>query len=524
MAKTLDQLPLLPQALSGTDIILIKTVVDGTPLDFKVDINTFLQDYVNISEIGTDINDIIRLVDDGAGNAGLPPVSGALLTNIAQATATETILGSVRLSDSLTSNSGVNGGVAATSKAVRDAVNSSVQKAGDTLTGNLTFPNNTGLTFTKQGGSTFVGIRINTADNLELGGLTNTYNRAHIYVEDLVTIRDETGSTIFTFNVDGSVTGIDSSSIGFTPYTYLSATNTQTAIQQLADQALRRSGGQMTGNLSLDNTVGITGRNNANTNFIPLLNTTSTDDLLVGDTGSNAPNEIRNTIKTNFIIRDETGTALFTFSHDGTVSGLDSEYVDFAGGGFTSTNVKDALIELETKALSAGGGEITGDILLQNDVGIVGLNNSGQPVDLLKLTPSDNLELGNSTNKFNNFDVTMSGDSIIRNSSGTVLFRFNQDGSSSGIEASDITSTASGNISATTVQGALQELDSDKLNRVNGLVSGSLDFLNNTPLRMRNSGGSSLDIIRVSTTNNLLFGDSSTRFNDFMIVTGKLDH
>lgn len=517
MAKTLDQLPILPQPLAGTDIILVKTIIDGTPLDFKVDINTFLQDYLKTSEVGTEVGDLIRLVDDGAGNAGLPSVSGALLSNIVIPTANDSTSGAVTLSSSTNGTEGVNSGVASTPVAIRNVRLSSLQKAGDTMSGALGFVNNVGLTATKFGGGIFNLAKLDASDNLQIGESGTNIGTINTYVGSSLKIRNSSGTEIFSINVDGSIDGLTATTVGFTPYSFVTATDAQTAIQQVADAALTGGGGDVDGPINFGNGVGISSRNAADTANVSTIYMNSSDRIVVGQTGVNSPDQFR-TITTNGVkFFNSAGTEIFSFNVDGSSSGIRSQDVSFSSGNFTSVNVSAALAELESKKFNKTGGSITGDITLNNNTDLNSLSFGGLQTRLLRLNTDDDLIFGEATNQFNNFDITMAGDFLVRNSAGSVIFRLNQNGSSLGFDASDIASTTFAGISSTNVQDAIEELETDKLNKDSGVVSTNLTFPNNVPLRMRKADSSNVEVMKIDASNNLLLGATADRFSNFDI-------
>lgn len=132
MARRLQELNPVTTS-TGSSIILIKDSRNGAPQDHQILVNDLLNGVVKTSEVSTTpaINQIPRLVDDGAGEVALPTMSGKNLTDLTLPTATGTVKGVVTISDSTNSTSDATNGVAATPKAVKELNDGKTGRTGD---------------------------------------------------------------------------------------------------------------------------------------------------------------------------------------------------------------------------------------------------------------------------------------------------------------------------------------------------------------------------------------------------------
>ena len=509
MAKTLDQLPALAQPLQGTDLILVKTVVDSVPLDFKVSLDVFLQDYVKQSEVGTEIGELFRLIDDGNGNAGLPAISGALLTNVGVVDATGTLKGSVYLSDSISSNNGVSSGFAATSKSVADLNALVVRKAGDVLSGSLTFANDTGITLTTSGGQTFTGLKTTASDDLEIGQVGTSANSVKVLANTSFKVCDTAGDDVFVFGVDGSVTGITAGNIPFTPYTYVTATTAQAAIQQVADAALTSGGGTFDGPIAFANNVGVSTRNSSNTVNYSTIFMDNNDNIVIGqqdNSGSNYPNDVvvKKSGKVSFT--NQAGVELFAFNNNGSSSGIRGQDVSFASTGtISAATVSAAINELDNEKQNSSG-----SVIRSNNTSFAGRLLDNTIIDLVKINPADEVQIGESGAP--SIVARTTGDFVIKNSGGSELFKVTQAGVVSGITSTSLSYTPYGTTSATNVAAALNELADDKLDKAGGYVSGDVILSNAVALQALKSNATPVDLLKL-TGSDLSMGTTTSRLS-----------
>lgn len=500
MAKTLDQLPSLPQPLQGTDIILVKTIIDAVPLDFQITVDTFLQNYLQVSEVGTEVNDLIRLIDDGDGNAGLPAVSGKLLTNITIPEATGVQKGSVFLSDATNSGNDVSTGYAATSKAVRDVSVASVQKAGDIMSGLLNFVNNNGVTINNSGGTAINGLKITVGNDLEIGQTGTTAVNTKIITGTSFKVQDSAGTDVFSFNTDGTTSGIVASGVDFTPYDFVTATDCQAAIQQVADAALTGGGGDIDGPINFGNNLGITTRNAADTANIPTIYMDNTDSIILGAVGANPVNDIVVRKAGKLSLRDNTDTEIFSWNADGSSTGMKSADVSFTPTGtISATSVEAAINELDSKKLSN-----VGDVVLDNNVSFASKQIDTTQINLVKLGVDDEVLIGQSN--CNAVNVQTSGEFTIKDSAGVEIFKVDQTGVVSGVDAAEVTFTPYGTISSSNVNGALQELSDEKIGASGGTLTGSLTLANNIPLVGTYTNTANINLFNLDASNNFNLG------------------
>lgn len=126
-------------ALTNDAYMLVKQdTVDGDR-DFRIPVNTFLQNTLQTSNLGTGVGDLVALVA-GVTNPALPAVSGEFLTDLSIPVGNETVSGTVRLSDSLVSSSGMGGGIAATPSAVKRLQDEKAALTGANFSGTIQAP------------------------------------------------------------------------------------------------------------------------------------------------------------------------------------------------------------------------------------------------------------------------------------------------------------------------------------------------------------------------------------------------
>lgn len=145
MARRLQELNVVTTRV-GSSIILIKDTRNGSQQDHQILANDFLADRVPIGDIGTNIGQIPRLIDNGSAEAALPAVSGENLTKLEDAirVGNGSQTGLVSLSDRVDFASGIGGNIAATPAAVKTLNDDKTSRTADeSPTGNWTF-NSTG--------------------------------------------------------------------------------------------------------------------------------------------------------------------------------------------------------------------------------------------------------------------------------------------------------------------------------------------------------------------------------------------
>lgn len=359
MAKQLFQLD-TADSIPASAYIILNKLTSGDNLDYKVEVGTMLSPYVHrANEVGNEIGKIPKLVDIG-GNPALPALDGSQLTNITFVSGTGSIEGGVRLSDSTNSTSGVSEGFAATPKAVRDSALNKLDTSGGTLSGNLTFNNNVGVLGKNTTGDVVTLLKINTSNHLNIGAIGAVpINTVNLATGNLLNITDENGVTKFSFNVDtGTVTGFSAAGISAAATSTTLAGTVQTALAELSTEKLDKTGGTLTGNLTLNNGIKVL------LGIYPMYYNSGTSALRIGDS-TTKPANIELTASSLISLKNTAGTSIFTFNvSTGASTGIKATDVTFTPTGtISSTNVQAAIAELGTEKLATGSTAYNSDRL-----------------------------------------------------------------------------------------------------------------------------------------------------------------
>lgn len=126
--------------LNNNAYMLVKQNTPDGDRDFRIPVNTFLQNTLQTSNVGTSVGDLITLVA-GTGGAALPAVSGEFLTNLPLPIGNISAHGIVKLSDSLVSNAGISSGIAATPSVIKLLNETKASLSGANFGGTVKSPN-----------------------------------------------------------------------------------------------------------------------------------------------------------------------------------------------------------------------------------------------------------------------------------------------------------------------------------------------------------------------------------------------
>lgn len=470
MAKELHLLPHVSTqgGISGGDLVLVKKTVASVPLDFKVDYNTLFAGLLRESDVGTSPGNLIRLIDSG-GNASLPAISAALLTNLNIPQANASTQGAVTLTDAINSTLGVTNGFAATPKSVGDLNILAFKKAGGELSGPLTLPNNTAIKMKLDSGVALDIFNLDTSNDLLIGKTGGAPDQIKAYVDTSFIIHKTDGTALFTFGANGTSSGIKAIDVTAAAKTNLAAGTLDSQVGLLAAGKLNLTGGTMSSHLTLGASASVMGLTDLGAS-LELVTIDSVDFVKLGSAdNTSAGTQIQG--PGNGDITLYTGGAVrFTVKQDGSTSGIKAADVTFPSGtgGIIATDVAAALSWLSSN------NNFSTSVNFANNVGITS-RNAADTADLavIKLTGSNTLQIGDGNVTAVNLQSTGSVNFV--NGAGSTTFGINaQAGTLTGFNASLIGNTSAGGIQATNVQSALNELDVEKFAKIGGTITGSL--------------------------------------------------
>lgn len=370
-----------------------------------------------------------------------------------------------------------------------------------------------------------------------VNGLSNEFNDLKTYVENylgsddfLQAMADEIGRQIndnpdFAELVRQAVESLKP--IHFTDVGVTEA-NDKTAFENAVKTvALLLTGGTMTGNINLNNTVSIMGKS-TDTKLYNLLSLINTDEILVGSSGKNVRISSYtkpvwyNGVTSKALALDEDVVSKLPLS-GGTMSGslnfnnavtIQSETkdgikhnifrlnsMDIVGVGDTAlitqiySNVQPmwnngtqaktlALQEEVTNKMPISGGTFTGAVALSNSTALYGKDSTGSNTTIGIINNSNQVLIGSPSNPLN-LRSSVRPKVLVNNVEQQLAY------------LSDITGGGGG----------------DYLPLTGGTLTGSLVINNNIPLLQKNSSDTNVNLLNLDTTNTLNIGDTSISFN-----------
>lgn len=497
MAKELHSLPHVSTGggLAGQDLMLIKKTVSGTPLDFRIDINSLFAGYLQDTDVGTEIGDLFVLVDDGLGNAGLPIISGNRLTNLNVPQASDVVEGAVTLSDAINGTEGVTNGFSATPKAVADLNALTFKKAGGDISGAVKFPNNVPLRWTLFGGGTIDVFNLDVNNDLYIGDTVIGPDEVKIHVSNAVSILNQAGTERFRFNDDGTSSGVRALDVSAAATGSLPVGTAASQLIYLNDNKLDLAGGIVTGDVTLANTIEIKGAKlvSGTSNLIKI---NASDEVEIGEVTGGAVNLLSSG---GFVFKNAVGSTIFSIADDGSFGQLTAAQISYPNGtgGVTGADVQAAISWLGSNKIGTDGtGSISGSLTLDNNLAYRIKNGVGTSINVATLDDSDVVTLADRDHatviEFNDLKFT--------NSLGTDTLTMTDTGFLSGValHASTVNLTASGATVETTAQSAIYGLEGRKLTNTGGTMSGTLLLNNDTPLAAKIVAGTTTNLFRLN--------------------------
>lgn len=221
------------------------------------------------------------------------------------------------------------------------------------------------------------------------------------------------------------------------------------ALEEDVVSKLPLSGGTMTGNINLNNTVSIMGKS-TDTKLYNLLSLINTDEILIGSSGKNV--------------------RISSYTKPVWYNGVNSKAI--------------ALEEEVTNKMPVSGGTFTGAVALSNNIALYGKDSTGANTPIGIINNSNQVLIGSSSNPL--YLRSSTRPKVVVNSVEQQLAYL-----------SDVTGGGGG----------------DYLPLTGGTLTGSLVLNNNIPLFQKNSGGTNVNLLNLDTTNTLNIGDSSIAFN-----------
>lgn len=370
-----------------------------------------------------------------------------------------------------------------------------------------------------------------------VNGLSNEFNDLKAYVENylgsddfLQAMADEIGRQI-NDNPDfaelvrqavESLKPIHFADVGVTE------PNDKTAFENAVKTvALLLTGGTMTGNINLNNTVSIMGKS-TDTKLYNLLSLINTDEILVGSSGKNVrissytkPVWYNGVTSKALALEEDVVTKLplsggtmkghLVLANNTAIQGLGNNntiynmlWIDSSNniiiGNITkpitinssstpiwyngSSNKTLALQEEVTNKMPVSGGTFTGAVALSNNIMLFGKSTNNYNVPVAVVSSTNDVMIGGS-----DYPLYLRGQgrpkAIYNNQEKEIAF------------LDDITGGGGG----------------DYLPLTGGTLTGSLVLNNNIPLMQKNSGGTNVNLLNLDTTNKLNIGDTSISFN-----------
>lgn len=367
-----------------------------------------------------------------------------------------------------------------------------------------------------------------------VNGLSNEFNDLKTYVENylgsddfLQAMADEIGRQI-NDNPDfaelvrqavESLKPIHFADVGVTE------ANDKTAFENAVKTvALLLTGGTMTGNINLNNTVSIMGKS-TDTKLYNLLSLINTDEILVGSSGKNIRISshtkpvwyngvtsktlaLEEDVATKLPLSGGTLTGLLVVANNNGIFGksTNGENIPIA---YTSANNeviiggnKNALLfnsltrprvnnveiaylsDITGKYLPISGGTLTGALALSNNIALYGKDSTGGNTPIGIINNSNQVLIGSSSNPLH---LRSSVRPKVVVGGGTQELAY----------LTDISGGGGG----------------DYLPLTGGTLTGSLVLNNNIPLLQKNSSGTNVNLLNLDTANTLNIGDSSIAFN-----------
>lgn len=291
--------------------------------------------------------------------------------------------------------------------------------------------------------------------------------------------------------------------------------------------ALLLTGGTMTGNINLNNTVSIMGKS-TDTKLYNLLSLINTDEILVGSSGKNVrissytrpvwyngvtskPLALEEDVVTKLPLSGGRMVGHLVLANNIAIQGLGNNntiynmlWIDTSNniifGNITkpttinssstpiwyngSSNKTLALQEEVTNKMPISGGTFTGSVALSNNINLYGKSTTGQNIPIAYTNTSNEVILGATAYPLNlrsSVRPKVAVNNVVRELA----------------YLSDVTGGGGG----------------DYLPLTGGTLTGSLVLNNNIPLLQKNSGGTNVNLLNLDTTNTLNIGDSSIAFN-----------
>lgn len=231
---------------------------------------------------------------------------------------------------------------------------------------------------------------------------------------------------------------------------------------------LKLTGGNLTGHVILNNAANLQGRNAAGGAY-QLIGISSSNNILIGATPLNTY-LYGNVVNIGGTTNNPTyfnGTINYTLLHTGNYSSY---------------------------ALPLSGGNVSGVIVLNNNINIQGRNTAGSGYNMLSMSSGNAVSLGNST-----YTTAIYGTDFIYN--GNKIFHAGNANLST-ISWNALNLSAAGTLAvtgATTLTGVLN-------------ANGSIRLPNNVALSANNASGTAYNIAYISTANNIFLGNASAAY------------
>ena len=219
-----------------------------------------------------------------------------------------------------------------------------------------------------------------------------------------------------------------------------------------ADSALQRTGGTMTGNINMGaNNISSAGTITATTFSGNLNGTINPLTTATTQTAGDNSTKVATTAYVDAASTDDQTAA---------------EVTSTATGNIQATTVQAALTELDNEKLAKAGGTMTGDI----NMGAKNISSAGT-ITATTFSGDLNGDLNGTINTATTATTQTAGDNSTKVATTAYV-----DAASTDQTAGEVTSTATGNLQATTVQAALAELEDEKLAKAGGTMAGDINM------------------------------------------------